>query len=65
LQQLHYAGNFVFNKPQCNDILTIEIPALRSKDLSFDAQNFLDGLEYAIKDMYAKNGNVFLYFDGD
>jgi hypothetical protein len=63
LKYLDGAANCIFNYDQCQDILNIEIPALRSKNLSKHAQEALDGLELAIKN--TNDPWAFIYFEGD
>lgn len=63
LRYLEGAETCLFNSSQCYDILTIEIPALRTKSLSLHAKEALDGLEYAIKD--SASAFVFLKIEGD
>lgn len=63
LQYLDGASNCMFNYDQCQNILNTEIPFLRSKDLSKDAQIALNNIEEAIKE--SNNPYGYLYFEGD
>jgi hypothetical protein len=63
LEYLEGGEDCLFNFSQCQDILMIEIPALRSKSLSKQAQDALNGLEFAIRD--TKSAFAFLELEGD
>lgn len=63
LRYLDGAEDLIFNYSQRQEILMIEIPALRTKNLSIKAYEALNGLEYAIKDM--KSSRELLSLEGD
>ena len=63
LRYLNGAGDCIFNYYQCQDILSVEIPLLRTKILSARANTALDVLENAIKDV--DDTYAFLSLEGD
>jgi hypothetical protein len=63
LSFLNCAEDCIFNDSQRDEILKIEIPLMRKTNLSKNAQEALDGLEFAIKDM--NNPYGFLLLEGE
>ena len=63
LSFINCAEDCIFNESQRSEILNIEIPLMRTKNLSKNAQEALNGLEFAIQDM--NNPYGFLLLEGE